>query len=410
MNIDFSDVLSLDTENIHDINARLTKLLVLIRKHLDMDIAFISEFKDNTRLFKLVDSDKPHDIVHPGNSDPINDTYCKKIAENELDNIIHDTNNNAITRNMPVTAKLNIGAYIGVPITLANGHIYGTFCCYNENKNNSLNKRDLSFLSLISDLASQLIDKKIQDDKINQSIKSKILNILETKNIQIYYQPIYSLKTNTVSGYESLSRFFVEPYRTPDLWFNEAAQFCLGEALEMLAINTIISSLDKFNKNVYISINTSPEHILSGAVTNAFSNLDCSQIVLEITEHTPIADYSKMLSALAPLRKKGIRLAIDDVGAGYSSFQHILELQADIIKLDVSLTRNINIDRRKYLLAKALCGFAKDIGCNIVAEGIETQEEINTLRKLGVDKVQGYYLGHPKPMCDALVHQGVVLT
>ncbi|WP_351059802.1 EAL domain-containing protein, partial [Psychrobacter sp. TB20-MNA-CIBAN-0197] len=94
---------------------------------------------------------------------------------------------------------------------------------------------------------------------------------------------------------------------------------------------------------------------------------------------------------------------IDDVGAGYSSFQHILELQADIIKLDISLTRNINSDRRKYLLAKALCGFAKDIGCNIIAEGIETLEEINTLRKLNVDKVQGYYLGRPQALCDALV-------
>ncbi|WP_350624262.1 EAL domain-containing protein, partial [Pseudoalteromonas sp. 24-MNA-CIBAN-0067] len=89
------------------------------------------------------------------------------------------------------------------------------------------------------------------------------------------------------------------------------------------------------------------------------------------------------------LRNKGLRLAIDDVGAGFSSFQHILELEADIIKLDISLTQNINTDDRKFLLAKALFVFAKAIDCTIVAEGIETAEELNSLRILNVDSVQG---------------------
>ena len=411
MHVNFSENLLLDIEAETDLNIRLTRLLALIRKHLDMDVAFISEFKDSKRIFKLVDTKRPNEIVKVGNFDPINETYCNKLANNELDNIIPDTSKNSITRDMPVTKKLNIGAYIGVPITLSNGDIYGTFCCYNEQKDDTLNKRDLAFLNLISDLASQLIDTQIQNNEAKQLIKSNVLNIINTNKIEIYYQPIYSLNTNKISGYESLSRFFVEPYRTPNIWFDEAAQFGLGEALEMLAINNVLGNMSHFNKEVYVSINTSPEHILSGAVANALAAIsDCSNIVLEVTEHSPIANYNEMLTALAPLRKKGIRLAIDDVGAGYSSFQHILELQADIIKLDISLTRNINSDRRKYLLAEALCGFAKDIGCNIIAEGIETLEEINTLRKLNVDKVQGYYLGRPQALCDALVHQKLVLS
>ena len=91
-----------------------------------------------------------------------------------------------------------------------------------------------------------------------------------------------------------------------------------------------------------------------------------------------------MRAALRPLRNKGLRLAID-IGAGFSSFQHILELEADIIKLDISLTQNINTDDRKFLLAKALCGFAKAIDCTIVAEGIETAEELNSLRILNMN-------------------------
>ena len=124
---------------------RLTRLLALIRKHLDMDVAFISEFKDSKRIFKLVDTKRRNEIVKVGNFDPINETYCNKLANNELDNIIPDTSKNSITRDMPVTKKLNIGAYIGVPITLSNGDIYGTFCCYNEQEDDTLNKRDWRF-------------------------------------------------------------------------------------------------------------------------------------------------------------------------------------------------------------------------------------------------------------------------
>jgi EAL domain-containing protein (putative c-di-GMP-specific phosphodiesterase class I) len=411
MDVNFTTGMLLGDDTNNDLNMRLNRLLALIRKHLDMDVAFISEFTSIARVFKFVDTKKPNAIVKVGNADPLTDTYCNKLANQELDNIIPDTSKNEITCNMAVTKKLNIGAYIGVPLTLSNGNIYGTFCCYNEQKDNALNQRDLAFLNLISELASEIIEKKLQEAQTNQVNQSKVLDIINSNNLEIYYQPIYSLNTNKVSGYESLSRFFVEPYRPPNLWFDEAAQFGLGETLEMLVVKNTLGNLNRFNSDVYVSINTSPEHILSGAIANALATMtDCSNIVLEVTEHSPIADYSKMLAALAPLRDKGIRLAIDDVGAGYSSFQHILELQADIIKLDISLTRSINTDRRKFLLAKALCSFAKDIGCNIIAEGIETQEEINTLRKLNVDKVQGFYLGRPQALCDALVHQNRVLA
>ncbi len=100
-----------------------------------------------------------------------------------------------------------------------------------------------------------------------------------------------------------------------------------------------------------------------------------------------------------------MRLAIDDSGAGYASFQHVLELDADIIKLDISLTKNIHAEPGKYSLAKALCAFAKSAGCSIISEGLETEEDLQALRKLGVDKVQGYLLGRPVPLQEAVSAQ-----
>lgn len=393
-------------QNQESIILRLNRLVRLMRKHLDMDVAFISEFTESERLLKIVDTKHINPIVEAGASDPLNESYCKRITDNELDNIINDTKSNQITRDMPVTKKLNIGSYLGVPITLSSGDIYGTFCCYKEQKDETLNKRDLSFLQLVSDLASEIIDKQLQEFHEIETTKAKIIDVITNNNVKMHYQPIYSLKTNSPVGYESLSRFNSEPYRPPNIWFSEAEKIGLGESLEMLAIKNTLKSLGRFDTSQHISINTSPDHILSGAVSKVFADIaDCSNIVLEITEHSPVYEYQKIVSILEPLRNKGLRLAVDDVGAGYSSFKHILELQADIIKFDSSLVRDINKDCRKFVLAKALCSFAEDIGCEIIAEGVETSEEVNSLRTLGIDKVQGYYLGYPQPIDNALQHQ-----
>ena len=394
--------LLVDQQSNASIEAKLADLLALVRKHLDMDVAFISEFINDERVFKVVDNPSENQIVKVGNADPINETYCQKITDDKLSPIITNTNANPITKAMPVTEKLGIGAYIGVPINLSNGKLYGTFCCYKSHHDESLNDRDLSFLNIISEIATGLIEKNLSKSISRNHAKSAIEQIISDNDISIYFQPIFSLKNNKVAGFESLARFFTTPYKAPDVWFKEAKKVGLNEALEMLAIKNAVTNIAKFNNSTYIAINCSPSHILSGALENTLQNIDCTRLVLEITEHSPISDYEKMRTALTPLRKRGLRLAIDDVGAGFSSFQHILELEADIIKLDISLTQNINTDDRKFLLAKALCGFAKAIDCTIVAEGIETEEELNSLRKLNVDSVQGYFIGRPAAINDAL--------
>jgi EAL domain-containing protein (putative c-di-GMP-specific phosphodiesterase class I) len=110
-------------------------------------------------------------------------------------------------------------------------------------------------------------------------------------------------------------------------------------------------------------------------------------------------------SVITDLRSVGARLAVDDVGAGYASLQHILELNPEIVKLDVSLCRSIDSDAARRFLAKGLVWFASCIGADVVAEGVETAEELATLTELGVPFAQGYYLGRPAPLNGALVGQ-----
>lgn len=395
-------ILNMDTAD--SVDEKLKKVLSTIRKHLNMDVSFISEFIDKERVFKFVDTGSTTTLINAGDSDPLEETYCKRIVDNELPHIIHDARKNAITRKLNVTDKLSIGSYMGVPIRFSTGKVYGTLCCYKVSPDETLNQRDASFLSAVAEIAGNLIEQNVEARNIHREITERIKSVLDSNKIDIHYQPIYSLHTNKISGFESLSRFFTEPYRTPDVWFAEASRVGLGEALEMMAVEKAVQGMDKFNNDVYISINTSPEHVLSGAISRVLNDIAADRVVIEITEHSPIEDYLQFREALEPLRRRGVRLAIDDAGAGYSSFQHILELEADIIKLDISLIRDIHCSPKKLLLAKALCAFAKATKCTIIAEGIETTEELNELRELGVDSVQGYLLGRPMPVNEAISH------
>jgi EAL domain-containing protein (putative c-di-GMP-specific phosphodiesterase class I) len=388
------------------VNNKLNKLLSIVRKHLDMEVAFISKFNNKDRVFKNVDAKNKMLPFNVSDSDPIEETYCVKIAANVLPNIIHNTKENDITSKMPITDKLSIGSYIGVPIKLSTGEIYGTFCCYKKSPDDTLNHRDLSFLKAIADIASELIEKNVETEFSYNEMKVNITSVLEQNKIDIHYQPIFNFHSNKIIGYESLSRFNTitnkSPYKSPDIWFAVASQVNLGEELEILAIKSAIKGIDEFNLDTYIAINTSPAYVLNGAVARALQGVNLERIILEITEHAPIQNYPDFRKALEPLRKQGLRIAIDDAGSGYSSFQHVLELEADIIKLDITLTQNINSNDRKYLLATALCAFSKAIKCSIIAEGVETVEELNTLRELGVDSVQGYLIGWPMPIKEAV--------
>jgi EAL domain-containing protein (putative c-di-GMP-specific phosphodiesterase class I) len=122
------------------------------------------------------------------------------------------------------------------------------------------------------------------------------------------------------------------------------------------------------------------------------------RVVLEITEHEAIEDYGALAEALAPLRERGLRVAVDDVGAGYASLRHALQLAPDMVKMDISLTRDVDRDPGRRALAAALISFADQTNMTIVAEGIETAGELTALRELGVRYGQGFYLAQPAPL------------
>lgn len=375
-----------------------------LRKYLDMDVVFISQFSNCNRIFKYVDSRLESQNIDIDAYDPLEQSYCQKIVEGEIPSIIPDTSLNPITKELAVTEKLSIRCYIGVPIILENGEIYGTLCCFGNEVDHTLGERDLATVKLFADIAGRQIEMKLKASRINSEIRQRLDEVLDPAKIEIVYQPIYNMQEKRVGGFESLARFSTDPYRSPDKWFKDAAQVGLSEKLEIMAITNAIKGLEHFADDIYITLNISPEHILSGAIARVLSDAPADRIVLEITEHSKVDCYAEFRAALQPLRDMGIRLAVDDVGAGFSSFQHILELGLDIIKLDISLIKNIHEDPSRRALASALIAFARETHVQIVAEGIECESELKELKSLGVSKVQGYFVGRPMPVAEALTY------
>ncbi|CAN0461278.1 unnamed protein product, partial [Scytosiphon promiscuus] len=195
---------------------------------------------------------------------------------------------------------------------------------------------------------------------------------------------------------EALCRFSAEPYRSPDVWFDEAAAVGLSVELELASIRQAVEKIREIAPDQYISVNASPSTVISDQFASTFLNLPLDRILLEITEHAVIDDYEIFTKVLRPLRHAGLRLAVDDAGAGHSSLRHIVQLNPDYVKVDMSLTRNVDSDLARRALIGALLFYTRETSAHIIAEGIETEAELNTLKLLGVRRGQGYLLGRPE--------------
>ena len=224
-------------------------------------------------------------------------------------------------------------------------------------------------------------------------------HILDHSEIAMVFQPIFDLATSQMVGVEALARFPSTPNQSPDKWFAEAASLGLGVDLEMLAIRAAISQIDTLPPGAYMAVNVSPSTAIDAALAGVVSS-GGPRIVVELTEHAAVDEYDQLIEALQPLRSLGARVAVDDAGSGYASLRHILRLRPDIIKLDIDLTRGIDTDAARRALATALVGFANELSATVVAEGIETALELDTLRQLQVRMGQGYHLARPGPLAE----------
>ncbi|MDQ0245282.1 EAL domain-containing protein (putative c-di-GMP-specific phosphodiesterase class I) [Bacillus fengqiuensis] len=240
-------------------------------------------------------------------------------------------------------------------------------------------------------------EKTLSERRVFQSI-------LKYKKIHTLFQPIISLNNGCPHGYEALSRgpagtVFHSPLQLFSYAEKEGCLYLLEKLSRELALKTATPLLAD-NEKIFINIsaqviydsNFTPGHTLSLLNEYGFSP---EQVVFEITERSAIHDFDAFREVLYHYRKQGFKIAIDDAGAGYSSLQAITELMPDYIKVDRSLIQHIDKKEVKQNIVEAFVTFAKKTNAALVAEGIETKEELKKVISLGIHYAQGFILSRP---------------
>jgi diguanylate cyclase (GGDEF)-like protein/PAS domain S-box-containing protein len=226
--------------------------------------------------------------------------------------------------------------------------------------------------------------------------RAEIEHVLEDPAARIaqVFQPIVDLRTGLVSGYEALSRF-EGSRRPPNAWFAQAHRCGLGIELEMAAAQAQLSAPAR-PAGTRLSINLSPTSLLSAEAEERLAG-DLSHLILEVTEDELVAEGTALEDRLAEMRRRGARLAVDDIGAGYAGLKQVMRLRPDVLKLDRSLVAGVADDPAKGAMVDALVRYARRIGSEVCAEGVESLEDLQTLADLDVTYGQGFVLAHPGP-------------
>jgi EAL domain-containing protein (putative c-di-GMP-specific phosphodiesterase class I)/ActR/RegA family two-component response regulator len=229
-------------------------------------------------------------------------------------------------------------------------------------------------------------------------------NVLDHDLMNVVFQPVVDIETREPIAFEALCRVNAPPQRPPDMWFADAADNDLGLEFELQAIRLALGHLSHLPGGCPLHINASPAVATSKELASLLEGIGPERIILEITEHTQIEDYPALTAALAPLRAAGVLIGVDDAGSGFSSMSHIVNMEADVIKVDISLVRDIHLNKMRRAMVGALAEFARQAEALVIAEGVELEEERATLITLGVTAAQGYLFGRPAPCSCATPH------
>lgn len=371
---------------------RVADLLVTAKDSLQLSVAFLSRLDGTTQHLEVVESSVPF-LFKEGATQRQETTFCQAILDGKLPAVIPNVKDFPEAMKLPAARLPRIRSYVSVPVILSDGTLYGTFCAAGLTSDKNLTKRDKSLMDVLAHAAAVILEPEVVEAGRRSEIEGRLLPIIEAGGPLVVLQPIVDLATGYRIGSEALSRFPQAWGKAPDVCFGEAHSVGLGDHLELLALERAAEHVSKVSG--YVALNVSPATLLTPATLAFLESIPLDRILLELSEHDAVEDYPALETVLAPLRARGMRLAIDDVGAGFSSLRHIVITGPDVIKLDRSIVDRVTDDHVLRTLVRSLVDFALGCSARVVAEGVETAQDAHTLRELGVHYGQGWYFGRP---------------
>ena len=238
------------------------------------------------------------------------------------------------------------------------------------------------------------------------TLKTKLHRALERKEFTLYYQPVYRTSTGELVGFETLLR-----WRDPGTGLVHPQKFMplleeLGFIKEVgcwVMERVFFKSKEWERYGIYVSVNVSPRQFIDRRFVERIKKIlreteaNPSNLVIEITEASLMYDPEESVKRLKRLKTLGFRLAVDDFGTGYSSLAYLKKLPIDIIKIDMTFIQNVTRSKIDRAIVSSIVTLARSLRLETLAEGVETREQLETVREMGCDLVQGFYLGGPMP-------------
>jgi EAL domain-containing protein (putative c-di-GMP-specific phosphodiesterase class I) len=216
-------------------------------------------------------------------------------------------------------------------------------------------------------------------------------------DVVVALQPIVSLSDMTLRGVEALARFPAPPTAPPNVWFARAERAGVARRLELAVVRRALHLWQRDPVGDYVAVNVSARTLVDPALLTVLLEADVpyGSVVVEMTEHSRVDDDDEALAAIDRLRAAGARVALDDVGAGFASLELARRLRPDVIKIDAGVIAQLRSVPCELLIAGAAVSVARELGASVAVEGVETLDDLHSVRALGADEAQGFFFGRP---------------
>lgn len=376
-----------------EVDLRIQQLLTRLRSSLGVDAVFVCEVRDGVQVFREVVSDRALPFAR-GTAQAVSGSYCELVLTGELEVLVPDARNDPRTRDLVATTAADIGCYLGVPVTLSDGRTIGTLCGFSSLPGPERSETDVAVLKACAVAVADLVQHEYDLAVGRGSQAAQLDAVLAAGGPDIEYQPVVGLSGQPLLFHEALSRFGRWGLGGPETWFTAARTIGCGPALERAAVRCAVASRPA---DAPVSVNLSPQALVQPETLELLLSLPPGSIGwVEVVEEA-VGDHSRLVAALAEVRRAGIGVALDDAGAGSANLHHLATLDLDVIKIDKAIVLPVCDSRRHRDLVVAVVGFGGSIGAQVVAEGVERPEQVAVLVDLGVAYGQGWHLGGPVP-------------
>jgi EAL domain-containing protein (putative c-di-GMP-specific phosphodiesterase class I) len=377
-----------------EVDEQIAELLRTAKRSLKTSATFLTRMDGTTQHLEVVESSIPL-LFAEGARVRQETSLCQAVHDGELPPVMPDLRTFPAAMALPAARLPRIRSFVTVPVRLSDGSLYGTFCAAGLTSDPELTERDRALLSVLASAAATLVEPGLRERARAAEVEARLTPVLDAGGPLVLLQPIVDLATGERVGAEALSRFPRAWGKAPDVCFAEAHSVGLGHRLELLALERAAEHLAVATG--YVAMNVSPATFLRPECTELLDRLPLERVLLELSEHDRVEDYDALAAVLGPLRARGLRLAVDDVGAGFSSLRHIVQTSPDVLKLDRSIVDGVAADPVLRTLVRALVEFAHGCAAVVVAEGVETAVDAAALLELEVDLGQGWHFGRPAP-------------